>query len=174
MTVPSRVRRRWFDRRFALGLPASAFPDIVERLRGTPARVEERTASWSPEILIRRVGDAWSIQEHVGHLGDLEPLWSTRLDELLLGADVLSPADLENRRTHEAGHAARPLDALLAEFRRRRQALVSALDGVPDDQLARTAKHPRLNQPMTTVDLCFFVAEHDDHHLATMTRLGRP
>jgi hypothetical protein len=37
----------------------------------------------------------------------------------------------------------------------------------------RTALHPRLKRPMRLVDLCFFVAEHDDHHLATVTRLAR-
>lgn len=173
MTPARRQPRRWFDRRFTLGLPPSAFPEIVERLRGTPARVEERTASWSSKILERRVGDAWSIQEHVGHLGDLEPLGAARLGELLHGADQLSPADLENRKTHEAGHNTRPLGILLAEFRRQRGTLVSALDGLSIDQLERTARHPRLGQPMTIVDLCFFVAEHDDHHLATMTLLAR-
>jgi hypothetical protein len=37
--------------------------------------------------------------------------------------------------------------------------------------LQLTAHHPRLEQPMTVVDLCFFVAEHDDHHLAAITSL---
>lgn len=40
-------------------------------------------------------------------------------------------------------------------------------------ELMRTAAHPRLGQPMSVVDLCFFVAEHDDHHLATITELRR-
>jgi hypothetical protein len=33
--------------------------------------------------------------------------------------------------------------------------------------------HPRLQQPMRVVDMAFFVAEHDDHHLARMTQLAR-
>ena len=92
---------------------------------------------------------------------------------MLHGADELCPADLENRKTHEAGHNTRPLGILLAEFRRQRGTLVSVLEGLSLDQLERTARHPRLGQPMTIVDLCFFVAEHDDHHLATMTLLAR-
>jgi uncharacterized damage-inducible protein DinB len=39
--------------------------------------------------------------------------------------------------------------------------------------LARTAFHPRLRQLMTVADLLFFVAEHDDHHLASITQLIR-
>jgi hypothetical protein len=37
-----------------------------------------------------------------------------------------------------------------------------------DDQLLNTALHPRLKIPMRIVDLAYFVAEHDDHHLATI------
>ncbi len=35
------------------------------------------------------------------------------------------------------------------------------------------AAHPRLNVPMRLVDLMLFVAEHDEHHLASITELGR-
>jgi hypothetical protein len=31
--------------------------------------------------------------------------------------------------------------------------------------------HPRLKQPMRLVDHLFFVAEHDDHHLALIREL---
>ena len=41
------------------------------------------------------------------------------------------------------------------------------------ERLRHTARHPRLDQPMTIVDLCLFVAEHDGHHLASMTRCAR-
>ena len=33
-------------------------------------------------------------------------------------------------------------------------------------------KVPRLGTPMRLVDLAFFVAEHDDHHLAQITFLA--
>ncbi|MFT4669296.1 MAG: hypothetical protein ACI9M9_001964 [Flavobacteriaceae bacterium] len=32
--------------------------------------------------------------------------------------------------------------------------------------------HPRLKVLMRPVDLLFFVAEHDDHHLATIVKLS--
>ena len=35
----------------------------------------------------------------------------------------------------------------------------------------QTALHPRLKQPMRTMDLFLFVAEHDDHHLARITEI---
>ena len=48
-----------------------------------------------------------------------------------------------------------------------------ALNGRGVADLARTALHPRLRQPMSVTDLCFFVAEHDDHHLQTIEELKK-
>lgn len=165
------ARRRWFDRRFTLGLPPEAFPDVRERVRGTPARLEERVRGLSRDVLVRQLDGAWSVQENVGHLVDLEPLWAGRLDELLAGAVALRPADLQNRATHEANHNARALAELLVAFRKAREATSARLDALPAAALSRAALHPRLEQPMTVVDLFFFVAEHDDHHLARITEI---
>lgn len=164
---------RWFDRAFAFDLEPWMFPNVVERLRGTPARVEEAVRDVSAERLVRRVDGAWSIQEHVGHLLDLEPLWSGRLDDFDAGADRLRPADLENRKTHEAAHNDAALGELLAAFRAARAAMVARLDAMDDDAIVRSALHPRLDQPMRVLDSAFFVAEHDDHHLAWIARLKR-
>ena len=164
-------RTRWFDRAFDLGLPSDAFPAVVERLRGTPARLEDRIWSLPPDILTQRPQDTWSIQENAGHLLDLEPLWLGRLDDALSGAEVLRPADLTNRGTDEANHNARPIDEVLAAFRRERSRLVSRLDALDDAQILASALHPRLRQPMSVVDLFFFVAEHDDHHLVRITEI---
>jgi uncharacterized damage-inducible protein DinB len=152
-------------------MPATAQPELVERLRGTPARLEERTSGLMAEVITRRPGEAWSIAEHAGHLADLEPLWLGRVDDLLAGEERLRPADLQNRATWEANHNARPLAEILAEFRRRRASLIERLEGLSETELRASALHPRLEQLMTIVDLCFFVAEHDDHHLTTIRAL---
>src|SRR6266566_6422719 len=160
----------WFQRRFELGLPPEVFPSIIERLRGTPARLEERLMGLASDILVSRRDDKWSIQENAGHLCDLESLWEGRFDDLLAGAPELRSADLQNRKTHEANHNARPLEEILIEFRKARMCIVGHLENVSEDQVkAGRALHPRLRQPMTAVDLFFFVAEHDDHHLATIS-----
>ena len=66
----------WFQREFAFHFSVEKYPDILERLRGAPARVEEKIKAIPPGILTRRAGDTWSIQENLGHLLDLEPLWA--------------------------------------------------------------------------------------------------
>jgi uncharacterized damage-inducible protein DinB len=165
------VPSRWFERRFAFDVPNSLFANIVERVRGTPARVEERVRGVSTTTLTLRVGDTWSIQENVGHLLDLEPLWLTRVEELASGATELAAADLQNRKTHQANHNALPLASLLEAFRRERRRLTVRLDDADAALLERTALHPRLQTPMRLIDLAVFVAEHDDHHLARIGEL---
>jgi uncharacterized damage-inducible protein DinB len=163
----------WFERRFACDDPVEMWDVLVERVRGTPARVEDQVRSLPGDILVRRDGEHWSIQEHVGHLIDLEALHDGRLDDYLAGAERLRAADLTNRRTWDAEHNARDLDAVIAELRRVRGAFVERLDHWEPEARALTAQHPRLERPMRMVDLVRFVAEHDDHHLALIQRLIR-
>jgi len=165
------TQRRWFDRRFELGLGPDAAPELLDRLGRTPERLANAVHGVPPELLTRRTDGQWSIQENVGHLFDLEALWFQRLDDYDHGAATLHSADLENRRTHEAAHNDRPIADILADFTAARRAIVERLARLSADELARTALHPRLQQPMSVVDLCFFVAEHDDHHLRTIEEL---
>ena len=166
------TQERWFERSFDFVLPVSRFPSLLERLRGTPARLEERTQALPATVLTRRHDGRWSVQENVGHLVDLEPLWLRRAQQIFAGEPELAPADLANRRTHEANHNARRLVDLLAEFRALRGELVRLLVTADSSILARTAIHPRLRTPMRLIDLGVFVADHDDHHLAAITALS--
>jgi uncharacterized damage-inducible protein DinB len=166
--------RRWFERRFSFEhLSAQDAAFLVERLRGAPARVEDKLRDLPRALLTRRDGEAWSIQEHVGHLVDLDALHAARLDDYLAGASVLRAADLQNRKTYEARHNERPLSELVQAFRRERGRFVERLAAWNPQSLDVSAIHPRLQQPMRLVDMLYFVAEHDDHHLAWMTELAR-
>jgi uncharacterized damage-inducible protein DinB len=164
---------RWMDRTFEFKTPPEQLPVVVERLRGTPARVEEKIRALSPAVLTRRDGDAWSIQEHLGHLLDLDELHLARVDDFLTGAETLRAADMQNRKTQEADHNRREAKHLVQDFRRERRRFVERLEGIEPAWLSRSALHPRLGQPMRIVDMAWFVAEHDDHHLARMTELQR-
>jgi len=163
----------WTQRHFTFNLPEEFFPVVVERLRGTPARIEDKVRSLSAGVLTRQEGEAWSIQEHVGHLLDLDELHAGRLDDFLAGAAVLRAADMTNRKTHEAGHNGRPIADVLGDFRRERERFVARLDAWDPALVSLTALHPRLQQPMRVIDMAFFTAEHDDHHLTRMTELAR-
>lgn len=166
-------RTKWVERVFEFGLPVGVFPSVLERLRGTPARLEEMVRALPARALTERVGEAWTVQEQVGHLLDLDELHEGRLEDYERGLDTLRPADMTNRKTYEAGHNAAPSEDLLARFRAARAAVVSRLEALDEAGVARTALHPRLKKPMRVIDMALFVAEHDDHHLASITELKR-
>jgi uncharacterized damage-inducible protein DinB len=157
---------QWFERKFEFAFSADLFPNLCVRLRGTPARVEEMLRGRSRELLTVRRAEKWSMQEQVGHLLDLESLWNDRLSDFVEGRPHLSVADLQNRKTHETNHNAREIQDLLGEFRKARTSFTGRLDALEPAFFARTLLHPRLKQPMRLVDHLYFVAEHDDHHLA--------
>lgn len=163
----------WLEYRWSFDFPVGMFRAIVERLRGAPARLEETVRNASRERLTRRPGEAWSAQEIAGHLVSVEALWHRRIGEYLRGEGTLTAADMENRATKGSNYNERPLEAILEEFRSARGITVGILDGLDLEAAARTAHHPRLNRPIRLVDLCFFAAEHDDHHLAVIHDLLR-
>ena len=164
---------RWVTRTFEFNHPIGVFPCILERFRGTPARLEETVRGLSSSILTTRVNGGWSIQEHAGHLWDLEELGEQRLKEFLSHAPALKAADMQNRRTYEANHNAKPIEIILAGLRSTREELVKKLDQVDETAVASSSIHPRLNKPMRVIDWVYFMAEHDDHHLARITQLKR-
>jgi hypothetical protein len=166
-------RIKWTDRSFDFNFPVALFPEMIERVRGTPARLEDRLRSLPVKILTRREGDRWSIQENAGHLLDLESLVMQRIDEYVAGAAALHAADMSNRKTYEANHNEVPVESILRAFRDRRMKVVERLDGFAPEIFARTALHPRLNVPMRLVDMILFQAEHDDYHLARISELAR-
>jgi hypothetical protein len=166
-------RLKWTDRKFNFDFPVQLFPEMIERVRGTPARLDDRLRSVAPELLTKRDGERWSIQENAGHLLDLESLVRQRLDEYLAGAEELHAADMSNRKTYAANHNDVPAASILDEFRRQRLELVSRLDDLDAEMFARSAFHPRLKVQMRLVDMIFFQAEHDDFHLARISDLLR-
>jgi DinB superfamily len=166
-------RTEWIKRQFSFELPLVMYGNVVERIRGTPARLEDLTRGLSREILTRRDGDRWSIQEQAGHLLDLEPLGMTRLDDFEAGRDLLTAADMANRQTYEADHNADTIENILAEFRAERMEFVRRLDAYDEEFVQRTAIHPRLQVRIRIIDLVFFIAEHDDHHLARISELSK-
>jgi hypothetical protein len=170
--MPARVA--WGERRFDFTFPVDFYPELIERLRGTPARLADRLQPVPSAQVTRRVGGKWSMQEHAGHLGDLDlGLFLPRLDDYEAGVKVLRAADMENAATEQANHNARPLGEVLERGRTVRATVIERLERYDSAFFSRTAEHPRLRTPMRSVDMLYFQAEHDDYHLARIAELIR-
>jgi len=164
---------KWFDRNFSFDPTQNIFPSIIERLAGTPVRLEEKLKNIPGSSLTARVEGTWTIKENVGHLTDLEPLWLGRLDDIMNGKTELRPTDLQNTATSQANHDVTPIEELLDNFRQIRKKTIEQLEALDEQKVFMSALHPRLKTPMRTMDLFLFVAEHDDHHLARISELIR-
>ena len=161
----------WFERKFEFTFPVEQYPNLCMRLRGTPVRLEEIMRGVSRDLLVAKPEGKWSAQEHAGHLFDLESLWMARVGDFVADGHTLTVADLSNRRTHESSHNSRDLEDILGAFRAARVHLISRVAELQATLFARSLLHPRLQQPMRLVDHLYFVAEHDDHHLARIWEL---
>ena len=169
MTQPA----KWFERKFEFSFPVELYPNLLMRLRGTPARLEELVRGCPAERMVQSPQSKWSAQEHAGHLLQLEPLWMARVEDFLAGRTEMTVADLSNRSTFEARYNERPLEWILTTFRRARLEFVHRVEAADPASYQRTLAHPRMKTPMRLVDHLLFVAEHDDHHLAIIWEMIR-
>lgn len=161
------------DLSFNNNIPVGKFPALIERLAGTPSRLEEKLHHAPFLMLTQQFNEGWSIQEHAGHLLDLEELITKRLEDFDAGKELLSAADMRNKKTYTANHNNHEKSAILKNFRAARTETVKRLLAYDESMTKRTAMHPRLQIPMSVIDLVHFFAEHDDHHLAIISRITK-
>ncbi len=165
------ARIKWIERTFSFNFPVELYPEIIERVRGASARLDEYLSAASAETLTRRHDGSWSIQENAGHLFDLDALTLNRIEQYVAGVDVLHAADITNKATSEANYNTVSAAAIARSFRERRLEVVNRLESLDPEMFARSAIHPRLNIPMRLVDFVFFEAEHDDYHFTRINEL---
>jgi uncharacterized damage-inducible protein DinB len=173
MKLNNKVMKKteWFNRKFPPIEDNGILPSIIERLSGTPARIEEMVSQLSLDLLKFKPDNKWSIKEQIGHLSDLEPLWFGRLEDISAGLPEMRAADLTNQKTNTANHNGTEIRALLQSFRNQRRLFVERLINLNDEELLNVSLHPRLKTAMRIVDLANFAAEHDDHHLASVREI---
>lgn len=150
----------WFERQFTFGLPMGMLPFYLERLSGTPFRITGKVTDVPEDILSEKVNGKWSIKQNIGHLAEVDEIALQRIDQILQGVPVMLPAVFEPKDYNP--WAIREVLQYFEETRRNNLAKYKSLQ---DEDLVKSSLHPRLQIQMTPVDLAFFDAEHDDHHL---------
>jgi len=145
--------------------------DFVERLRGTPPRLDALIADLDDWRARLQPEGKWSIAQNIGHLSDVEDLWQERLEDLREGRKTYTPAVGSRFQELAERHQLRSVAETLEELRLRRTRLADALEQASPELQASLAFHERLQMPMRLVDCAQFYAEHDDHHLIRIRRL---
>ena len=156
----------WFERKMNFGLSKEMLLFYLERLRGTMVRIEKKVEQLDDRILTNQLGGKWSIKQHIGHLAEVDEIANKRIDEMLRGNAVLSPAVFEPKNYNPW-----PIKAVIEYFETTRSENLQKYQAIHPDDLLKSSEHPRLKMPMTPVDLAWFDAEHDDHHLVKINEI---
>jgi len=164
-------RTLWVERKFTFDFPEGWIFNILERLRGTTPRILDITNYLTDDHLSYQMDNKWSIKEHIGHLYDLEFLHIKRIQQIKNSLPELTGADMSNQLTNESKHNDQTVENLINSFNEKRLAFLAEFENLSDDDQYFKSLHPRLRIFMRPVDLAYFTAEHDDHHLRSMRAL---
>jgi hypothetical protein len=157
---------QWFERVFNFGLPKGMLPFYIERLEGTIPRIEAKVKYVGEEILSNRLDNKWSVKENIGHLAEVDEVANKRIDQMIAGISPLSPAVFEPKPYHEL-----PVQEVINFFREARSKNIKRYKDLSPSDLEKASLHPRLKVMMSPVDLAWFDAEHDDHHLVRISEI---
>jgi len=156
----------WFERNLKFGYPVEMLPFFVERLEGTIIRVEQKVKAIDDRILSHKLNGKWSVKDNIGHLAEVDEIANRRIDEMTAGIPIMSPAVFETK-----DYSTRPINEVLEFFKRTRLNNIKKYKAIKEADLLKSSQHPRLRVMMTPVDLAWFDAEHDDHHLVKVNEI---
>ena len=124
----------------------------------------------SDELQRRPASGKWSAHEHLAHLARYHEIFIERL-KTILGAEAPT---LGRYRAEEDPDwdlwASKSSPEVLDRLRELRDALVSQVEPLDQDQMQRIGVHPRLGPMPISLWLEFFIL-HEGHHLYTIMTL---
>ena len=91
-----------------------------------------------------------------------------RIKDFKNNATILSAGDGTKKKILETDHNNKNIKILLEEFKYARDHFIKELLSFSNSELIKQTLQPRLQKQMRVVDMAFFVAEQDDHHIAKM------
>ncbi len=156
----------WFERNLKFGYTAEMLPYFLERLSGTVIRVEQKVRGINDKMLSEKLNGKWSVKENIGHLAEVDGIGNKRVDEMTAGIPIMSPAVFEPK-----DYSTWPIEKVIDLLRKSRTENIRKYQTLTEGQLQKSSLHPRLKVQMTPVDLAWFDAEHDDHHLVRINEI---
>jgi len=86
---------------------------------------------------------------------------------MIAGVAQLSPAVFEPKKDYNG----QDVKDVLRYFQETRLNNIKRYTSLTEVELTKSSMHPRLKVQITPVDLAWFDAEHDDHHLVTINNI---
>lgn len=156
----------WFERNLKFGYPKEMLPYFLERLEGTIVRIQTKVNGIDNKILSEKLDGKWSVKQNIGHLAEVDEIANKRLDEMVSGISPMSPAVFEPQDYNPW-----PIEKVVDLFKTNRIKNLKKYSAIREADLLKASLHPRLKVQLTPVDLAWFDAEHDDHHLVRVNEI---
>ena len=156
----------WFERKLSFGYPREMLPFFIERLSGTVIRLRQKVKDVDDAILSEKPENKWSIKQNIGHLAEVDGVANQRIDQILSGVTIMAPTVFE-----PTDYSTWPVEKVLLLLEQSRSNNLKKYASLSGTDLLKSSQHPRLKVQMTPVDLAWFDAEHDDHHLVKINEI---
>lgn len=153
------------------GRSLDELPVLLERVQGTAVRLSNLLARQPAEKLLHRAEGKWSAMEHLGHLLTLQDRFYHRVDDFAQRRTKLCDINLRDQVPFLQGQRLRMLGDVLEEFRLKRLDFANRVEHLHRRSLEHAAYHPCQDRTMRPMDMLLWIAEHDDHHLASVRAL---
>jgi hypothetical protein len=150
----------YVQRASARGDVLAALPKQIEEIKSTLGILADEQA------LFRDAPREWSIKEVMGHLNDVERVFSYRLLRVSRNDATPLPGFEQNDYVREAGFDTCSLQELIQEFEYLRRANMLAIKNMKEDALVY--RGTASGYPVSARALVYMLVGHVDHHLASL------
>jgi len=117
--------------------------------------------------------DKWSIHEILGHLADVEVVYSYRMRQMLADKDpVIAPFD-QNLWAAHLGYMETPPAELVAQYGLMRRSNIRLLRRIKLEELQKSAYHPELKRQTTLEEWVERMHTHGPNHRGQIERLKK-
>jgi hypothetical protein len=138
----------------------AALSDQIAELHAALDPLSNRQARFKPGP------SEWSIKEVIGHLNDVERVFSYRMLRISRGDETPLPGFEQEDYVRAAGFDRYSLDDLVAEFEHLRRANLLAVHSMPEE--AVDCRGTASGYPVSARALIYMLVGHVDYHLASL------
>lgn len=138
----------------------AALPKQIDEIRAALGTLTD------PQALFKFGPAEWSIKEVVGHLNDVERVFSYRLLRISRNDKTPLPGFEQDDYVREAGFDRYSLADLIHEFEHLRRANILAINHMTDESVVRLGSAS--GAPISARALIYMLVGHVDHHMASL------
>jgi hypothetical protein len=138
----------------------AALPKQIDEIKSALGNLTDKQA------LFRDAPKEWSIKEVMGHLNDVERVFSYRLLRVSRNDSTPLPGFEQDDYVREAGFDSHSLQDLIQEFEFLRRANIIAINNMKDEAVDH--RGTASGAPVSARALIHMLVGHVDHHMASL------